>query len=54
MSKTMLSFDRPRLERLKRAYNEALEAGKDTFWFDEREVLVTYAKYLIEYLETKV
>ena len=54
MSRKMLSFDRPRLERLKRAYQEALETGKDTFWFDEREILVTYAKYLIEYLETSL
>ena len=50
----MITFDRPRLERLKVAYREAIKAHKDSFWFDEREYLIAYAQYLIEYLETSV
>ena len=50
----MVTFDRPKLEALKLAYREALKAEKESFWFENREYLVAYAKYLIEYLETSV
>lgn len=42
------------LERFKQAYDVARVAAKDTFMFDGNEFVVSYAKYLIEYLETKL
>ena len=49
-----LIFTRPKLERLKHAYQEALEAEKESFWFEDKEYPVTYAKHLIEYLESSL
>ena len=48
-----VQFDRPTLARLKRAYNKACEAKLDSFVFEGHELLVAYAKYLIEYLEDR-
>ena len=39
------------LEELKMAYNKAVESGETQFVFKENNLLVSYAKYLIEYLE---
>ncbi len=36
---------------LKKAYQKALEEKKESFSFEGNEYLVTYAKYMIEYLE---
>lgn len=38
---------------LKRLYANALENKKEIITFKGRQLLVTYAKYLIEYLQTK-
>jgi hypothetical protein len=38
---------------LKNLYNKAMEQGEDQFRFKGREILVNYAKYLIQYLEPK-
>lgn len=48
-----INFDRPKLAKLKREYAKAKEAGREQFTFDGSEFLVSYAKYLIEYLETQ-
>lgn len=53
MSNTNL-WDRPKLERLKEARSKAIEAGHSTFDFEGQQVLVSYAKYLIEYLEMQL
>lgn len=45
------SFDRARLKRLKRAYAKALREDKDEFTFEGMDLVTSYAKYLIEYLE---
>jgi hypothetical protein len=37
--------------RFLRAYNTAVQAGKDSFVFDEQEILVGYAKYVIEHIK---
>jgi hypothetical protein len=50
----MINWDRPKLERFKKAYEKAIVDGarpNDTFVFDGNEFVVQYAKYLIEYLE---
>ena len=49
-----VTWDRPKLERLKRAYKQAQEQGHTQFTFDAAPVLVAYAKYLIEYLEERL
>lgn len=54
MSDKMISWDRPMLERLKKAYDVARVTAKDTFMFEGNEFVIGYAKYLIEYLETKL
>jgi hypothetical protein len=46
-----ISFDRVKLAKLKRYYNRALKYKRDQFTFEGSELLVAYAKYLIEYLE---
>jgi len=51
---TSITWDRKKLERLRRAYDLA-KMGHDTddhvFVFDGHEFLVSYAKYLLEYLD---
>jgi hypothetical protein len=39
--------------KFKKMYNQALKAEKTSFVFEGQEVLVAYAKYLIEYLDPK-
>lgn len=47
-------FDRAKLKRLKRAYKAAHENGKEVFIFEGREILTSYAKYMIEYLNRQL
>lgn len=42
------------LKRFKRHYNKAVKNKRTQFSFDKQLVLVSYAKYYIEYLETVV
>lgn len=39
------------LRRLKKEYDKAVKENKTIFIFEEQEVLVSYAKYLIQHLE---
>ncbi len=41
------------LKPLKAAYQKAVKEKKDFFLYKGQEVVTTYAKYLIEYLELK-
>ena len=56
----MLSVTPGDLARLKRRYMRALEASEESFAFkfeyeqDLSELLTSYAKYLIEYLESHI
>lgn len=47
-------FDHARRDRLRKEYEAAVAAGKDRFTFDGHELLVTYAKYLLEYLDMRL
>lgn len=49
-----VSFDKQKLWRLKIAYKNAVHSKEEVFTFDNQEYLVAYAKYLIEYLESKL
>ena len=46
-----MTFNEERLDNLKIAYDRAVDADKEDFWFEDAHFLVTYAKYVIEYLE---
>lgn len=39
-------------KKLKAAYNKAVADKADQFTFDGKEMLTSYAKYLLEYLKT--
>ena len=54
---TLIEWNREKLERFKRACAEARAAGmtgKESILFEGYEFVLDYAKYLIEYLETKL
>ena len=44
-------FTEKDLKELKRKYAEAMKSGSESFEFRGHPLLVSYAKYLIEYLE---
>lgn len=46
-------FTRTTLKALKNAYHNALIQGKEEFQFEGHTLLVSYAKYLIEYLDSE-
>jgi hypothetical protein len=48
-----ITFTRAKLKELKLAYNWALAQGHQQFEFEGQQILVSYAKYLIQYLELK-
>lgn len=45
-----IEFDKAKADALRKAYADAVKRGDDVFIFEGHEVLVPYAKYLIEYL----
>jgi hypothetical protein len=48
------TFDKNRYQELKHAYESALKDNKEDFIFYEQILLVSYAKYLLEYLKPLV
>jgi hypothetical protein len=40
------------LEGLKAAYRQAVEEKQQSFYYQEKEFLVSYAKYLLQYMES--
>lgn len=49
-----ITWDRPMLKRFKDALSDALGQSSTTFVFDGHEFVISYAKYLIEYLESRL
>ena len=49
-----VTFDVEKTRALRKAHDEAKQAGKETFTFEGKVVLVRYAHYLLEYLEDKL
>ena len=47
----MLMMTQSDMAEFKKLYQEAVKKNKDTFMFQERVVLTSYAKYVLEYLE---
>lgn len=52
--KTVIAWDKPMRERLRKTYNEAVENHKSAFEFEDNQYLTHYAKYLLEYLDMKL
>lgn len=50
----ILLFDKEKLSKFEHAYNEAMLHNQKSFKFEEMDCLVTYAYYLIEYLNIKL
>lgn len=48
-----MDFTFEKFAKLKRTYRKAVDENKTQFTFEGHELLVSYAKYLIEYLETR-
>lgn len=48
-----MEFTRVKYIKLRTAYNRAVREGKIQFTFEGHELLVAYAKYLIQYLEMR-
>ena len=51
---TNIKFDKPMRDRLRRAYDAAVEAKADTFVFEGNVYVTGYAKYLLEYLDGRL
>ena len=48
-----MTFTKEKLSELKKQYNVAVQNNQEVFIFDGSELLVSYAKYLIQYLESQ-
>lgn len=49
-----LEFNKEKFIDLKKEYKKAVENNKESFIFQNKEIVTGYAKYLIEYLETQI
>ena len=47
-----IKFTPDKVTKLKAEYKKAVDDGVTSFIFEGHELLVSYAKYLIEYLDT--
>lgn len=52
-SKPTLDINKESAKELRRLYAKAVKDGKDQFVFQDHPLLTTYAKYLIEYIDTQ-
>jgi hypothetical protein len=48
----IVEFTEESFKRFKKAYEDASSEGKEQFTFEGNDVLVSYAKYLIQYVES--
>tara|TARA_R110000782_G_scaffold201501_1_gene290193 strand:+ start:390 stop:572 length:183 start_codon:yes stop_codon:yes gene_type:complete len=48
---SLLTFDKKRIDLLRESYEKAHRDGKDTFVFDNNELDVRYAKFMLEFLD---
>jgi hypothetical protein len=54
MATKEITWTKPMFKRFKKAYADAVAAQQANFVFDGHDFLVSYSKYLIEYLESKL
>jgi hypothetical protein len=50
----VININMPTYKKLKKAYEQALKDNQNSFIFEDNELLVSYAKYLLQYLEDKL
>ena len=53
MTNNIIQFNANTVRKLKRAYSKALLSNAEHFTFENNILLTSYAKYLIQYLESK-
>lgn len=49
-----ISWDKLMAKRLKKRYQQAVENGEKDFTFEGNEFVTNFAKYLLEYLESRL
>lgn len=49
-----ITFDQETFKKLKQEYKKAVENQQEIFVFQGHELLTQYAKYIIEYLTSKL
>jgi len=49
-----ITFDQETFKNLKQEYRKAVQDKKEIFVFQGHELLTEYAKYIIEYLNSKM
>jgi hypothetical protein len=54
LEKTTMSFDKEKAKYLQECYDKALNQNKETFVSYGETLLTSYAKYLLEYLNTQL
>lgn len=54
MTVATIEFNEARRERLRKAYQDAVESEQKIFVFDGNEYLTAYAKYLLQYLDMTI
>jgi hypothetical protein len=47
-----IAFTENKYKKFKKAFEIAEKTGETKFAFEDKEILVTYAKYIIEYLSS--
>lgn len=47
-----IAFTENKYKKFKKAFETAEKAGETQFTFEDKEVFVTYAKYMVEYLSS--
>ena len=53
MSNKTLRFNRRRVRELQAAYDQAVENNLETFTFQGEELLTAYAKYMLQFLNSR-
>jgi hypothetical protein len=48
-----ITFTKDKTRKLQLMYNKAVKNDVDVFLFEGKEILTSYAKYLLEYLKIK-
>jgi len=54
MAQGSISINHQTYRKLKKQYNKAVIQKKATFMFEGNELLVDYAKYLLQYMEMQL
>lgn len=49
-----INFDREKRDALRKAWRAAVDQDKDEFMFEGHLFLTDYAKYVLEYLDSKL